>query len=52
MKGLWNQNSVVYSQVNGKQLDSFLRDIVTNHLNGREMMIQGPLINLGCKVQR
>ena len=47
-----DQNSVSYSQVNDEQLDSFLRDIVKNHPNAGERMIQGHLISLGCKVQR
>ena len=47
-----DQNSVGYSQVNDEQLDSFLRDIVKNHANAGERMIQGHLISLGCKVQR
>ena len=46
-----DQNSVGYSQVNDEQLDSFLRDIVKNHPNAGERMIQGHLISLGCKVQ-
>ena len=45
-------NSVGYSQVNDERLDSFLRDIVKNHPNAGERMIQGHLISLGCKVQR
>ena len=44
-----DQNTVGYSQVNDKQLDSFLRDIVKNHPNAGERMIQGHLISLGCK---
>ena len=47
-----DQNPVGYSQVNDEQLDSFLRDIVKNHPNAGERMIQGHLISLGCKVQR
>ena len=44
-----DQNPVGYSQVNDEQLDSFLRDIVKNHPNAGERMIQGHLISLGCK---
>ena len=45
------RKSTIYSQVNDEQLDRFLRDIVTNHLNAGESMIQGHLIRHGSKVQ-